>query len=349
MPSPFAQHFDAAAGRDVEPAVVVDRHTVGKRPDSAEPVVTGATAGQRAEHAPVPYEAVSLNIPGDDVGAVRIADVQRLLIAAQLDAVRANHLVFDPDRSPAGWNVVNSRRQLWFERSSHLLHECLGLLHGEPGLSEVETAVAGNDHVVGPAEWLPLVGVRQHRAALRRIDDADSRRSVPRLRGNETASRVLGHAVRFVRVRDEHRRLARPRVHPVEPARPRFRKNQCSVGEPDWIVEAVVSRQDAFDRCTALDHSSDVDGGTGHSGRLQRLRARGDVCGLERRVGQDEDEGCSFHEHTLQEARSSVTMQDAYAHQATYRVAERRRGGARLDDPRAPGRARRARIAARGW
>src|SRR5256885_181090 len=53
VPPLFAQHLDAAAGRDVEPAVVVDRHAVGKRPDPAEPVVTRTAACQRAEGAPV--------------------------------------------------------------------------------------------------------------------------------------------------------------------------------------------------------------------------------------------------------------------------------------------------------
>src|SRR5215510_13036823 len=97
----------------------------------------------------------------------------------------------------------------------------------------------------------------------------------------------------------------------MEPARPRLRKDQGSVREPDWIVETVVSRQNPFDRRAALDHARDVDRGTGHSRRLQRLRPCGGVCGLECGVAHDDDENRSFHGHTLAQVTAAVVREQS--------------------------------------
>jgi hypothetical protein len=115
--------------------------------------------------------------------------------------------------------------------------------------------------------------------------------------------------VRFVRIRDKHRRLVGSRVQAVKPACPGLGKDQRSVGEPDRIVQTVVSRQNAFDRRAALDHAGDVDGGTGHSGRLQRLREHGDLCGQECRETQGE--GRSSHAHTLAQVSAAVVREQS--------------------------------------
>jgi len=55
---------------------------------------------------------------------------------------------------------------------------------------------------------------------------------------NETTSRVLGPRRGFVRCPRRAPDTSFVRGHPLQPAGPRLRKNQRSVGEPDRIVEA---------------------------------------------------------------------------------------------------------------
>ena len=68
----WAQDLDSGSGGYVQAAFVVDGHPVRECLDPTQAVVPLASAFQRPEVAAVAHQAIRLDIPRDDMDAVRV-------------------------------------------------------------------------------------------------------------------------------------------------------------------------------------------------------------------------------------------------------------------------------------
>ena len=73
---------------------------------------------------------------------------------------------------------------------------------------------------------------------------------------------VLRDAVGFIGLGNEHGNFIRLRVEAMDTESIRLGEQQRAVHETDWIIESVVAREHALDRCAAEDHARYVVGDT---------------------------------------------------------------------------------------
>src|SRR2546425_2675018 len=92
----WAQDLDSGSGGYVEAAFVVDGYAVRECLDPTQAVVPRAPPFQCAEVAAVAHQAIRLDIPRDDMDAVRVADVPHLFVPAPLNPLRPDQILFYP-------------------------------------------------------------------------------------------------------------------------------------------------------------------------------------------------------------------------------------------------------------
>jgi hypothetical protein len=177
------------------------------------------------------------------VVAESVRDVQRLLVRAELDAVRPADVSGELLQLAVGRQVVNSR-----------LHGRLTCLRTRAWIGEIHTTALVDNQIVRPIQRLAFVGVDQHSLTTRRREHGDS--WLGGLYRDQLTGRIECKAVGTVGALEIRRRavIGRDAGNLIDL---RFGERHRAIRQRDWPFRAFETFLDEHDGSTRRDHAVD--------------------------------------------------------------------------------------------